>query len=124
MLRCKHVFFTPFGHTTTILRNGLIAIGLISASSLTSVAALAEQVKIPLGQQGNHWNVDRPRTGSSKNTVEMKFGSPLNASGPVGNPPIYTWEYANFNVYFEGDYVIHSVVKYQAQANDDAQTDY
>lgn len=74
-------------------------------------AAIAETVAIPLGQQGKAWQVESPKTGMRKAQVEEKFGQPLEQSGPVGTPPIYTWDYEQFTVYFEGDHVIHSVVK-------------
>lgn len=73
----------------------------------------AERISIPLGQQGKAWNVESPSTGLRKDQVEQRYGSPDSRSGPVGDPPIYTWEYPTFTVYFEGDYVIHSVVKHQ-----------
>lgn len=93
-----------------------LAISCIGLSSLfCSTHTYAEKIVIPLGQQGKAWNVETPRTGLKKTQVEERYGAPLNASGPVGDPPIYTWEYAQFRVYFEGDYVIHSVVKHQAQ---------
>jgi hypothetical protein len=74
-------------------------------------ASQAETVAIPLGQQGKAWNVETPKTGMRKDQVEARFGTPNEKSGPVGEPPIYTWDYQQFTVYFEGDYVIHSVVK-------------
>lgn len=78
---------------------------------LFSGAGYADTVVIPLGQQGQAWGVESPRTGMRKAHVEEKFGQPLERSGPVGTPPIYTWDYEQFTVYFEGDHVIHSVVK-------------
>lgn len=92
-----------------------IALCLGVASWAIGTAALAERIVIPLGQQGQAWNVETPPTGTHKDSVEQRFGSPLNKSGPVGDPPIYTWEYEKFRVYFESDYVIHSVVKHQPE---------
>ncbi len=73
--------------------------------------SIAETVTIPLGQQGKAWDVTTPAKGTSKTQVEAQFGAPAQQSGPVGTPPIYTWNYGDFTVYFEGDKVIHSVVK-------------
>lgn len=73
--------------------------------------ASAETIAIPLGQQGKEWQVETPTTGMSKSLVEQRFGEPLERSGPVGTPPIYTWDYSQFTVYFEHDHVIHAVVK-------------
>lgn len=80
-----------------------------------SPSALGERVAIPLGQQGNHWNIDRPKTGLTKKAVINQYGEPGSKTGPVGEPPIYTWTYPKFKVVFEGNHVIHSVVKHQAK---------
>ena len=96
----------------TLLAGVTITVILFSFS--VSTRANAEQVKIPLGQQGKHWQVKRPPTGASKAAVEMEYGAPLSTTDPVGQPPISTWEYEGFNVYFEYDHVIHSVVKAKA----------
>ncbi len=86
------------------------------AMALACAPALAETVAVPLGQQSQAANVDKPRSGVTKEAVTSRFGEPLQQAGPVGEPPIYTWDYDKFTVYFEGDRVIHAVVKHQAQA--------
>ena len=98
--------------TLPILRIFAFALGFACCSA----PAFAETVAIPLGQQGKAWEVQTPRHGATKVEVEAQFGSPIATSGPVGEPPIYTWEYEQFNVYFEGDRVIHAVVKMQKPA--------
>ena len=52
-----------------------------------------------------------PASGSTQASVESTFGSPNAKSSPVGDPPISSWEYDGFVVYFEFDRVIHSVKK-------------
>lgn len=52
----------------------------------------------------------RPARGMSMTAVERAYGSPANRRSAVGEPPITRWEYAGFTVYFEHQYVIHSVV--------------
>jgi hypothetical protein len=42
--------------------------------------------------------------------VLKQYGEPKQRSGPVGDPPISTWDYGDFVVYFENQYVIHAVV--------------
>jgi hypothetical protein len=42
--------------------------------------------------------------------VSSKFGAPTAKIPAVGKPPISRWKYPGFVVYFESDYVIHSVV--------------
>lgn len=92
----------------------LIAPGVATLGvTMLGAASHAETVAIPLGQQGKAWDIDAPKTGMRKDQVEAKYGAPVEQSGPVGNPPIYAWDYSQFTVYFEGDYVIHSVAKVQ-----------
>lgn len=51
----------------------------------------------------------RPVRGSSMAAVEARWGAPATKSGPVGQPPITRWNYANFVVFFEYDHVVHAV---------------
>ena len=88
------------------------SLALVGAAATT----YAETISIPLGQQGKAWQIQTPRTGISKQSVQDQYGSPMETSGPVGEPPITTWEYDQFTVYFEYDHVIHSVVKHSAVA--------
>lgn len=50
-----------------------------------------------------------PERGLDKSTVETRFGAPLRVEGPVGEPPITKWVYADFIVVFEYDRVLHTV---------------
>ena len=50
-----------------------------------------------------------PGRGLSMRQVEARFGPPREIKPPVGNPPITRWVYKDFEVYFEGRHVIHSV---------------
>jgi hypothetical protein len=45
--------------------------------------------------------------------VLQRYGEPRARSGPVGDPPISTWDYDDFVVYFENQYVIHAVVPHK-----------
>jgi hypothetical protein len=54
---------------------------------------------------------ERPSRGMTMKRVEDRFGAPSSSKPPVGDPPITTWEYADFLVYFEYDRVIHAVEK-------------
>ena len=53
----------------------------------------------------------RPARGMSMDKVASTWGEPASRIGPVGDPPIARWEYDDFVVYFEYQYVIHSVIK-------------
>lgn len=50
-----------------------------------------------------------PKRGELMNQVESRFGAPQSKSGPVGEPPITRWIYADFSVYFEHAHVITTV---------------
>ncbi len=83
-----------------------------SATLLTTQQAQGEVLKIPVGQQSPDLRtVARPTQGMSKNAVRNQFGDPQSAREAVGEPPISSWSYENFNVYFEGNHVIHTVLK-------------
>ncbi len=54
----------------------------------------------------------RPSRGSSMTTVQGAFGEPTERLRAVGDPPISRWEYPEFIVYFEYQYVIHTVARH------------
>lgn len=54
--------------------------------------------------------VATPHRGMSMQQVEAKFGAPSAKVPAVGKPPISRWNYPGFEVYFEYEHVIHSVV--------------
>lgn len=53
----------------------------------------------------------RPKPGMTMENVVKVFGDPESKTDPVGNPPILQWQYAGYVVYFEGQYVINTVLK-------------
>lgn len=65
-------------------------------------------LSIPSGKQDT-FSVTLPGRGMSMEQVETRFGLAKQKSGPVGTPPITTWVYEKFTVYFEDRYVIHAV---------------
>ncbi len=89
---------------------------IIFTYSLLSIApniANAEVIQVPIGQQASDkQNIKRPKTGLKTSEVEAEFGAPINKTSAVGNPPISTWIYPDFVVYFEYDHVIHAVLKH------------
>lgn len=79
---------------------------------VSSQYLFAEDVKIPVGNQTPELqNIARPTTGMLKAAVKQTYGEPLKENPAKGQPPISSWEYADFIVYFEYDHVIHSVLK-------------
>ena len=61
-----------------------------------------------------------PKRGMTKEQVESGFGSPDSKHGPRGTPPIYYWEYPSYTVYFESNYVLHTVIKQRSKAHSQA----
>jgi hypothetical protein len=54
--------------------------------------------------------MDLPVNGQDKATVEAKFGTPNQKQPAVGDPPISSWKYDTYSVYFEDDLVLFSVL--------------
>jgi hypothetical protein len=52
-----------------------------------------------------------PERGLDRSAVEARFGAPERIEGPVGEPPITKWIYAEFIAVFEYDHVVHTVIR-------------
>lgn len=84
---------------------------LLTTSLLVAPAA-AEVIRVPVGQQAAEKRVlEVPRRGTTMAQVERRFGAPLARQPAVGNPPISSWDYENYRVYFERNLVLHTVLK-------------
>ncbi len=89
---------------------------LIVSSALLFVMALPTQAdvlsiaeptyKTPNSAEG----VLRPSRGMTMAQVEAKFGAAAEKRAAIGEPPITRWRYPQFDVFFEHNLVIHSVV--------------
>ena len=55
-----------------------------------------------------------PVRGESRDSVRRKFGEPATSRSAVGQPPISSWMYPEFTVYFEYDLVITTVAEKDA----------
>lgn len=75
---------------------------------LMSAVALAQADTLSIANKLNSGAVV-PTRGMTMDMVESRFGAPSNRRLPVGDPPITRWIYDGFRVYFEHQYVIHSV---------------
>lgn len=92
-----------------------LACGAICLSALTTASVIADTVAVPVGQQGYEKQaIPRPAQGMSKEQVQQQYGEPKDWRDPVGDPPISSWTYEHFTVYFEYGTVIHSVLTHQA----------
>jgi len=82
----------------------VLALGL----GLSATAARSDTLVVESVQASS--NISKPEHGMTMDSVVGSFGEPTQRSGPVGDPPISTWSYPGFVVYFERDRVIHAVV--------------
>ena len=80
------------------------------ALSLTGLAQ-ADTLLIEKVRAGDMSGVQRPPRGMSMADVETYYGSPERRYQAVGDPPITRWDYPALSVYFDGDKVVHSVVR-------------
>ena len=85
---------------------------IFSVFVLTTQAP-ADIVKMPGQQAEVVVEQSNPMRGMTKQQVEARFGTPSSRQGPVGEPAIYRWDYAGYSVFFEHNYVLHSVVHTQ-----------
>ena len=54
--------------------------------------------------------MELPANGRNKAAIEAKFGAPVQKLSQVGDPPISSWKYDTYSVYFEYDLVLFSVL--------------
>ena len=59
--------------------------------------------------QKETFSITLPGRGMTMEQVKARFGLPREKNAAVGTPPISTWVYQSFTVYFENRYVIHAV---------------
>jgi len=88
-----------------MLRKSLFCLVLVA----TFGAAQADTLLIEGLQAAAASSSERPSSGQSKTQVEASFGEPVSMTTAVGDPPISSWTYQGFVVYFEYDHVIHAV---------------
>lgn len=82
---------------------GPIALCLFASISFAEV--------ITVGKQGNAYQSEpRPERGMRMHAVIEQYGQPITKHPAVGQPPIAKWEFDHYTVYFEYEYVIHSVL--------------
>lgn len=99
----------------TVAAVAVLAGGVALAAPASADVLLIEQVH-------KEKTLNLPSRGMTMTEVEKTFGPPL-AKLPVrgghapGRPAIKRWEYADFIVYFERNYVIHAVINPPKVAN-------
>lgn len=91
--------------------NHITAAGLLLISLSANVSA--EEIMMPAAEvETEEFSVQLPGRGMTMEMVQNKFGEALEKGETVGTPPITKWNYKNFSVYFESEYVIHAVVNH------------
>jgi hypothetical protein len=92
-----------------LLFAAVLATGLAGFAGLAQSAAAAT-IATDNGIAVKQSDVAAPSRGMNMHQVVQKFGAPVTKIPAVGKPPISRWEYPGFVVYFENEFVIHSVV--------------
>lgn len=87
---------------------------LLTLLVVSAHASAAEEVVDPDPGEINPADVVKqlpsmPARGMTKAGVREKLGEPNQTVPAVGDPPISSWVYDEFTVYFEHDRVLHSV---------------
>ena len=54
--------------------------------------------------------MELPKNGQSKADIESRFGAPAEKQLAIGDPPISSWKYDTYSVYFEYDLVLSTVL--------------
>jgi hypothetical protein len=98
-------------------RRCALVVAMASGLSLAAISVSAETVQMPRPETAARVasSATLPNRGMTKAQVEQRFGAPQTKEGPTGEPPIFYWEYTDFTVYFESNYVIHAVNKHKSQ---------
>jgi hypothetical protein len=91
------------GHISLALVLGALLITPAHAEVLLIDAIAQEPANAPDA-------MPRPTRGMSIDKVRAKFGEPVQAHATVGEPPITRWDYADYSVFFEHEYVLNTVV--------------
>ena len=82
---------------------------LVASAFLASSQVIADELVVEGISTGDASQY--PARGLTKAKVEADWGEPNGRNEAVGEPPISSWEYAPFIVYFEFDRVLHTVAK-------------
>lgn len=93
---------------------------LVLFALLLPLASQAENLEIPIGEQGVQ-TLDLPARGTLRGAVLGQFGLPDEEHPAVGQPPITRWDYREFSVYFEYDHVVDAVRHHQRRTSQPAQ---
>ncbi len=91
----------------------LLAVMILSMTLSMAAAADSLSIAEPTYTTPNTEKngVNRPVRGMTMKQVEQRYGKAEQQYTAVGTPAITRWQYGLFDVYFEDQLVIHSVVR-------------
>jgi len=86
---------------------------LLAMSLFATPVTQGDVISLPKNQTDTEkaFALTLPQRGMSMEMVQTQYGAPLQQASAIGDPPIIRWDYEKFAVYFESQYVIHSVMK-------------
>lgn len=104
------------GMTMAVCAVAVVGLSPSGQSALLPVVLMEQLVNgADAAQERAFVEVERARglpvRGQTRASVERKFGAPSGSKPPVGQPPISSWSYPEFTVYFEYNHVITTVAK-------------
>lgn len=96
------------------MRQVILALAVAAGSAQAQQTDVRAEIEVVEGDVLLIEKIERapkfgPRHGIKKAEVERRYGEPVSRNAPVGDPPISSWVYPDFTVYFEYDTVLHSV---------------
>lgn len=91
------------------MRKTILSAVLLTSFGVAGSVAVAGIIALPDGTYLVSESTQTPAPGVDQSDVLQQFGEPVLRHAPVGQPAISSWEYSNFEVYFENGVVIHSV---------------
>lgn len=98
-----------------MLKRHLLAAGLTLFMAMPLQADVLSIAEPTYATPNSESGVLRPTRGMTMQQVEQKFGAAVQQYAPKGTPAITRWQYPQFDVYFENQLVIHSVVQRQPE---------
>jgi hypothetical protein len=91
--------------TTTVI----LWLPFVTSNTVYADMANANTPHHPSHKTNTNYAIKIPQRGMDKELVYAHFGTPQRETQAVGEPPISLWIFKDFTVYFEHDYVIHTV---------------
>jgi len=93
-----------------MLKRHFLATGITLLMAMPLQADVLSIAEPTYNTPNSESGVLRPTQGMTMQQVEQKFGQAEQQYVPKGTPSITRWKYSQFDVYFENQLVIHSVV--------------